>query len=404
MGGYTLWCAEVTRELMARGHDCAVLTTRYQAENYPENEEGVFRLLHLEGDLHFYQPLKFFLHWERHQQENRELFERVAAEFKPDLVFFWGMWALSKSLPAIAEKCFPGKVAFYISDYWPAQPDMHHTYWEQPARHRLMHLPKKILGSLARARLQRAGRPLEVYPNCLIVSQAVLDILTRSGIQFQNPRVIHGGTDLSRFTHVHRDRDPTGKIRMLYAGQLAEHKGLSTIVQALAILINEKGLERLELTVVGSGHPDYEKSLHQMIADLEIGAHITFLGQNPSDKMPAILARQDLLLFSSTYDEPLARMTQEAMAAGVAVIGTTTGGTGEILVDGENGLTFEAGNAGELADKIAFLTKHPDIREQYAQAGRETIQNYFNLERMVDEIEQALQAIINTGDQPGPTS
>jgi glycosyltransferase involved in cell wall biosynthesis len=83
-------------------------------------------------------------------------------------------------------------------------------------------------------------------------------------------------------------------------------------------------------------------------------------------------------------------MTQEAMASGLVVVGTTTGGTQEILRDGQTGLTFAPGDANGLADQVVRLVSDPELRRRLVQAGRQTVLEKFTLDRMVLEIDAYL--------------
>ena len=111
-----------------------MLTSRHERAKAPASEPNIYRLLHLEGDLAYYQPLHFFTQWKKQHRENLVFLEQIVKEFAPDLLFVWGMWALSKALPALAEQLLPGRVVYYLSDYWPSAIDMHTTYWQSPAR------------------------------------------------------------------------------------------------------------------------------------------------------------------------------------------------------------------------------------------------------------------------------
>jgi glycosyltransferase involved in cell wall biosynthesis len=106
--------------------------------------------------------------------------------------------------------------------------------------------------------------------------------------------------------------------------------------------------------------------------------------------MPAILQQFDILIFPSIYEEPLARMTQEAMLSGLVVVGTTTGGTKEILRDGETGFTFAPEDADGLAVQVNRLLADPELRCRMAQAGQQTVLENFTLDKMVNEIEEYL--------------
>jgi len=77
------------------------------------------------------------------------------------------------------------------------------------------------------------------------------------------------------------------------------------------------------------------------------------------------------------------------------VIGTATGGTNEILLDGENGLIFEPENSAMLAEKINLIASEPVLREKLAKAARKTVEERFSLDRMVTEIEESFNHILS---------
>lgn len=389
-GGYTQWCHEVAERLAERGHTIGVLTSRHEREKAPANEQNIYRLLHLEGDLAYYQPLQFFKKWKKQHRENLESLERIINEFSPDLIFVWGMWALSKALPALAEQRLPGRVVYYLSDYWPAASDMHTTYWKSPVHHALMRLPKRVLSNIAMSILAKEAQPALQLQHVICVSARVRDLLVEAGIPIQHARIIHGGTDTERFAKLGNRESSSQHLKLLYAGQLVHHKGVHTSIEAMARLVNRQKLHQLSLTLVGSGHPDYEASLRNLIQRERLGDFVTFYGPVSKDKMPGLLQKYDVLIFPSIYEEPLARMTQEAMAAGLVVVGTTTGGTKEILRDGETGLTFAPEDADGLADQITRLLGNPDFCSRLAQAGRQTVFEQFTLEKMVADIEAYL--------------
>jgi|SRR5215207_4881411 len=389
-GGYTQWCHEVAERLAKRGHTIGVLTSNYEQIKAPVGEEGIYRLLYLEGDLAYYQPFHFFTRWQKEHRENMVFLERTVQDFAPDLIFVWGMWALSKALPALAEQLLPDRVVYYFSDYWSSATDMHTAYWRSPTRRGLMQMPKHILSKVAMSMLDKERQPQLKLERVICVSARVRDILVEAGLPVQNGRIIHGGTDVDRFPGS-RDRGyPSGRLKLLYAGQLVHHKGVHTAIEAMARLINERGLNHITLTLVGSGHPDYETFLRDLVQREHLHDFVIFHKPVSKDEMPSILEQFDILIFPSIYEEPLARMTQEAMASGLVVVGTTTGGTGEILSEGETGLTFAPEDEDGLANQVTRLITDPDLYCRLSQAGRQTVLENFTLGKMVNEIEAYL--------------
>jgi glycosyltransferase involved in cell wall biosynthesis len=394
-GGYTQWCYEVAEHLAERGHTIGVLTSCYEREKTPANEQNIYRLLHLEGDLVYYRPLHFFTQWKKQHRENLVLLEQIVKDFGPDLLFVWGMWAMAKALPALAEQLLPGRVVYYLSDYWPSAIDMHTAYWRSPARHWFMQPPKRVLSKIAMLMLAKEGRPNLKLEHVICVSAEVRDLLVKAGLHIQHARIIHGGTDVERFPSVGQRDYLSEHLKLLYAGQLVQHKGVHTAIEAVAKLVNKRGINQLHLTLVGSGHPDYEAFLHDLVEREDLDDYVTFHSPVSKDEMPALLQQFDVLIFPSIYEEPLARMTQEAMASGLVVVGTTTGGTKEILKDGATGLTFAPEDAVGLAEQIGCLVADPELCRRLARAGRQSVLENFTLERMVQEIELSLREIIN---------
>jgi glycogen(starch) synthase len=395
-GGYTQWCHEVAERLADRGHTIGVLTSCHEMGKAPAGEQNIYRLLHLEGDLAYYQPFHFFTRWKKQHRENLVFLEQIVTDFTPDLIFVWGMWALSKALPALAEKLLPGRVVYYLSDYWPSAVDMHTTYWQSPVQRWPMQVPKQVLGRVAMAMLATEGHTDLKLEHVICVSARVRDILVEAGLPLQHARIIYGGTDVDRFRDVQKRDYRSGQLRLLYAGQIVRHKGVHTAIEAMARLVNNKGMDKITLTLIGSGHPDYEAFLRDLVERDHLQDYVTFHEPVSKEKMTVILQQFDVLIFPSIYEEPLARITQEAMASGLVVIGTTTGGTKEILRDGQTGLTFAPEDADGLAKQITRLKLDPDLCSGLSQAGRQAVLENFTLDKMVKEIDDYLKDCLVT--------
>jgi glycosyltransferase involved in cell wall biosynthesis len=159
-------------------------------------------------------------------------------------------------------------------------------------------------------------------------------------------------------------------------------------------LLADRYTSPITLDIVGRGAPDYETYLRELVKQHHLSQNVFFRDRVHHSEMPAMLAQYDALIFSSEWEEPFARTVLEAMAAGLVVIGTTTGGTAEILVEGKTGLTFPAGNAEVLADQIRRLSNDTKLRQKLARDGRQSVNKYFTFTRMVNQIEAALQTVL----------
>ena len=399
-GGYAQLCAEVARAMEANGHTVGILTSNYQRSQAPLQEKNIYRLLHLEGDLFYYRPLKFLLRGQKQKQENSAALRQTVQKFKPDLIFVWGMWMLSLDQPALCEQLLPSRVVYYLAGQWPALSDVNVAYWSHPAHRWFMRWPKQLLSKI----VLPSGTVHEVsvlkFNHVLCVSQALRENLIQQGLPFTRAKVVHNGIQVTQFRRENdaKERFCQGKLRLLYAGQVAQHKGVHTIIDAMSLLKPELEAKRIDLTILGGGHPAYRARLDQTIEVDRLGKYISFCDKVPREAMVGWLHQFDVLLFPSIYEEPLARIVQEAMAAGLVVVGTLTGGTKEILVDGENGLVFPAENTAVLANQIAQLIDDPDLCWRLAQAGCETVQQKFTIAQMIAEIEKYLQKVFQNAN------
>ena len=402
-GGQDLSCQQVISGLKQRGHTALVLTSMHGTNNVPVEADGIYRSLYLEMDL---VPLRhsitFFTRRASREKHNLQCFERVVEQFKPDIIFIWGMWNLPKSLPAFAEAKYPNKVVYRFATYEPTLPSQHEFYWRKPGRKWYSQLLKSMLSPVALAMLAKEKQPPLTFKHAICVSAATRNILVEAGIPIENARVIHTGLDPQPFLKVQKDQQPDNKnptLKLLYAGRIYPEKGVDTAIQALKKLVVDRDQRNIKLSVVGSGSEDYEKSLHHLVDTSGLNDYVSFSRHVPAEEMPQLLQNFDVLLVPSIWQEPFSRIILEGMASGLAVIATITGGTTEILNDGENGLLFAPGNAEALAQKIISLAVDPALRQRLAAAGRQTVIEGFTMTKMIDEMEGYLQEVAQASAQ-----
>lgn len=386
LGGYEQLCQEAADALRARGHAVHVLTSRFGTVGQPEQDGNVTRSLYLQADVDHYRPADVLFRRARERANAREL--GLAIErFSPDLVVVWGMWNLSREVPYWAEQWLPGRVAYYVSSYWPSDPDVHEQYWRAPANHPVVSALLRPFGErvIRQVRAERAAHPLRLE-EARCCSGYVRDTLVRSGSLPDAAQVLYCGIDPAPFARGTPEQH-NGPLRLLYFGSLLPHKGVHTAVEALGLL-RERGLDdRVHLTLLGGGHPDYVARLHRLVGDLDLGDRVEFAGRVPRAEVPGRLAEHDVFLFTSIWAEPLARTVMEAMAAGLLVIGSEVGGQTEMLADGENALTFQPEDATTLAEQIARVLAEPALGRRLAEAGRQMALERFTTRRMVDGLE-----------------
>jgi len=390
-GGYEQWCEEVAVALGSRGHNVHVLTAKVGDEPpySTENEVKVYRMLNLEvvGGL-WQTAVRLWHHRNRLEAENLDTIREIIVDVQPDVVMMWGMWNVPCSVPELIEQMLPTQTVYYFCDYWPTLPSSYVQQLQNPARSQVTQIPKKVISRFFLPQLLAEPEIALQFPHAICVSRAVRERLVAKDVPVEHAQVVYGGTQVDQFAAHAKETSADNRLKLLYIGRLSAEKDVKTVLDAMEWL---KG-KPVTLDVVGSGDPDYETALRVLAADRDLKVH--FWGRVSREQIPAIMAQHDALVFTSKWPEPFARTVLEAMVAGLVVIGTTTGGTGEILVEDETGLTFPVGETAVLVAQIQRLYNEPALRQRLAQAGKNRILADFTFTRMVDEIEQSLDRIV----------
>jgi glycosyltransferase involved in cell wall biosynthesis len=107
--------------------------------------------------------------------------------------------------------------------------------------------------------------------------------------------------------------------------------------------------------------------------------------------MPGVYADYDALLFTSAWEEPFALTPLEAMAAGVPVLGTPSGGSRELFRDGENAIVFAVRDDAALAAGIRRLAADAALRQRIATTAGGEVRARFELATVMHRIERILE-------------
>jgi len=198
------------------------------------------------------------------------------------------------------------------------------------------------------------------------------------GPSLPRPVVIPMGVDCALFAAgkplVH---DFTGHI-LLFVGRLVEKKGVSHLLTAFSLLPDAMRANSC-LWIVGDGTE--RAALEALAEQLQIRRHVVFHGRIPNKALPAYYAAADVFVAPSVIDslgdtEGQGVILLEAMASGVAVIASRTGGIAEIISDGNNGLLIEPANPEILKQAIEQLLVDNHLRQRLGHAGRSFVQAY----------------------------
>jgi len=189
---------------------------------------------------------------------------------------------------------------------------------------------------------------------------------------------------------IHRAK--SGKLRILFLGNVIERKGLHILLKAI-----KPQHSAFSLDVVGSltSEPEYAYETHRYLLVHGLSSAVHFHG--PLDHEPLIekFRQAHVLVVPSTY-EGFGIAYLEGMAFGLPAIGTTAGGASEIISDGVDGFLIEPGDADLLAGRLKILNKKRDVLARMSLAARARYLRQPKWEQTASQIREFLQSFLGT--------
>ncbi len=167
---------------------------------------------------------------------------------------------------------------------------------------------------------------------------------------------IPNGVDTTSF--VPAGEAPTRAFTMVCVARLIERKGQHHLLQAFAQL-RAACTEPVKLIFVGTG--DAEPQLRELATRLKVTDAVTFLGFVTREQMPPVYRNADVFVLPS-QQEGMSIALLEAMASGLPVVVTDTGGTAELVTQGENGEIVPWADVPALTSALERLLKSGDGR------------------------------------------
>jgi glycosyltransferase involved in cell wall biosynthesis len=159
----------------------------------------------------------------------------------------------------------------------------------------------------------------------------------------------------------------TAPLRLVLLGRVAHGKGHPDAIRAVAI-VRRRGVDVRLRIVGGTESHEYVHELRDLARELDVSDDVEFAGF--CDDLVHEIDAADVALMCSTA-EAFGRVTVEYQRRGRPVIGTATGGTPELVRDGERGLLYAPGDAVALADRISLLATNASLLEALSRGALE---------------------------------
>jgi glycosyltransferase involved in cell wall biosynthesis len=212
-----------------------------------------------------------------------------------------------------------------------------------------------------------------------------------AGLPMSDWRTIYNGIDVTRFDG-EASFDGSRRLRVLFAGRLVESKGAHTAVAAMARMAPS---EDIQLSIAGPAtYPlEYAARLREDVARQGLTDRVAFLGFVSQEDLPSVYRAHDVLVHPTTHLEGLPMTLLEAMACQLAIVSSPSGGSAEILRDGENSLLVPAEQPDLLARALTRLRADSELLRRLARTGSKWARWACALDHVTDQTLEYLRGV-----------
>lgn len=182
---------------------------------------------------------------------------------------------------------------------------------------------------------------------------------------------------------------PRGERVCLHVSNFRPVKRVLDLVRAFKIVCDND--DRSRLVLVGEG-PD-RPGAHALAVDLGIGNRVDFRG--PQDDVEKVLPSADVFVLPSEY-ESFGLAALEAMACGVPVVASKTGGLPEVVEDGVTGVLCGVGDVDALAKAMSDLLTNKPRAIAMGRASRRRAEDLFSLGQVLPAYEDLYRGLADS--------
>lgn len=292
--------------------------------------------------------------------------ERALERSGAEAVVFGDSFPLATLGPVLDRRGIPYVVLAHGFDYWLSVAPGVHTW--------------------LKASTSRAAR-------VAVCSEAIARVVRRGVPSHVPVSVLYPGADVERF----RPDLDTGDIRsrhgigdrplIVCVSRLVHRKGQDALIRAMPRIL--RSVPDARLLIVGDG--PYRDGLERLAARAPAGT-VRFAGSVSEDDLPRYYAAGDVFAMPCRSRiggfeiEGWGSVFIEAAASGRPVVVGDSGGTREVLVDGETGLLVDGADDRAVADAVAGLLSDPTRAEAMGKAGRARVEAYFTWRRVAEQL------------------
>jgi len=203
--------------------------------------------------------------------------------------------------------------------------------------------------------------------------------------------LINNGVDSEFFSPYAKKKNVV--FSMVHIANMRPEKDQWTLFKALSFFDRE--FKKWQLWFVGEDRFGFSllKQFRQYVHESNISDKVIFAETFNRQEIKRVLSESDIFILTSVSEGlPIAAL--EAMAMGLPCILTDVGGCSEIIIDGYNGYLVKPQDYKDVANKLMFLCKNPDLLNQMGINARKTVLEKFSLDICAKKYSELFDVIV----------
>jgi D-inositol-3-phosphate glycosyltransferase len=231
------------------------------------------------------------------------------------------------------------------------------------------------------------------------------DLINRYNAEPSRISIIPGAYDPMEFWPIAKplaraaiDLPPDARV-VLQLGRMVPRKGVDNVIRGFARLVKEHGIDA-RLVVVGGDTDEPDAAATPEIGRLQnvarregVSRLVTFAGRRTQEQLKFYYSAADVFVSTPWY-EPFGITPVEAMACGTPVIGSNVGGIKFTVRDGETGYLVPPNAPDALAERLAYLYRHPKLLSVFGRQGVRRAADLFTWQKVVAQIATLYEEVL----------
>jgi glycosyltransferase involved in cell wall biosynthesis len=176
-----------------------------------------------------------------------------------------------------------------------------------------------------------------------------------------------------------------GRYRVLHLSTLSHLKGALVFLQAVPLVVQQR--KDVEFMLAGPwSHEEDRQWAEDFIHQHKLETYVSFSGQVDAAEKRSLFDSADVFVFPGIQQEGQPLVVIEAMAAGAPIIFTNRGCLRDTVPDGEAGVEVPIDDPHQLADRILWLLKRPEIIKAMGACARKRYEDLYTKERHIERM------------------